>query len=260
MDYTSMEWILQARRLEWVAYPFSRGSCPPRNWTGPCCIAGGFFTNWATGKPRHWLAFTWNAASSRFLYAQGSCLVPLFGPLFVDACANTQPSVFTGQATPPCSFASNLLWLFLAFYFSIFIFTVTLSSYTPHPYMHQSSQNFVWKCIQFLGWFGGEFTTLKMEYSYPLNNVNSPFIRFHLSPKYTQNPVLLTITNLVQATIISPLISQSRLPTGLSASTSPPPQQRGEFCEDINQVMALAPWQIALSPPCQIPHFGKQWL
>ena len=33
--------------LEWVAYPFSRGSCQPRNWTGVSCIAGGFFTNWA---------------------------------------------------------------------------------------------------------------------------------------------------------------------------------------------------------------------
>ena len=33
--------------LEWVAYPFSRGSSWPRNQTGVSCIAGGFFTNWA---------------------------------------------------------------------------------------------------------------------------------------------------------------------------------------------------------------------
>ena len=33
--------------LEWVAYPFSRGSSQPRNWTGVSCIAGRFFTNWA---------------------------------------------------------------------------------------------------------------------------------------------------------------------------------------------------------------------
>ena len=37
--------ILQARILEWVAYPFFRGSSPPRNWTGVSCIAGGFFTS-----------------------------------------------------------------------------------------------------------------------------------------------------------------------------------------------------------------------
>ena len=35
------------RMLEWVAYPFSRGSFWPRNWTGVSSIAGGFFTNWA---------------------------------------------------------------------------------------------------------------------------------------------------------------------------------------------------------------------
>ena len=39
--------ILQARILEWVAFPFSRGSSWPRNQTRVCCIAGGFFTYWA---------------------------------------------------------------------------------------------------------------------------------------------------------------------------------------------------------------------
>ena len=32
MDYTVHE-ILQARILEWVAFPFSRGSSQPRDWT-----------------------------------------------------------------------------------------------------------------------------------------------------------------------------------------------------------------------------------
>ena len=36
-----------SRILEWVAYPFSSGSCQPRNWTWVSCIAGWFFTNWA---------------------------------------------------------------------------------------------------------------------------------------------------------------------------------------------------------------------
>ena len=46
MDFT-VHGILQARILEWVAYPFSRGSSWPRNWTRVSCIAGGFFTSWA---------------------------------------------------------------------------------------------------------------------------------------------------------------------------------------------------------------------
>ena len=39
--------ILQARILEWVAFPFSRGSSQPRDRTQVSCIAGRFFTNWA---------------------------------------------------------------------------------------------------------------------------------------------------------------------------------------------------------------------
>ena len=50
-------WILyqpshqgRPRILEWVAYPFSRGSSWPRNQTRVSRIAGGFFTSWATGE------------------------------------------------------------------------------------------------------------------------------------------------------------------------------------------------------------------
>ena len=44
MNY-AVHGILQARILEWVAIPFSRGSSRPRNRTRDSCIAGGFFTN-----------------------------------------------------------------------------------------------------------------------------------------------------------------------------------------------------------------------
>ena len=43
MDYT-VYGILQARILEWVAIPFSRGSSQPRDQTQVSHIAGGFFT------------------------------------------------------------------------------------------------------------------------------------------------------------------------------------------------------------------------
>ena len=36
--------------LEWVDYPFSSGSFPPRNQTGDPCIVGGLFTKWANRK------------------------------------------------------------------------------------------------------------------------------------------------------------------------------------------------------------------
>ena len=49
MDYT-VHGILRARRLEWVAFPFFRGSSQPRDWTHVSRIAGRFFTSWATKK------------------------------------------------------------------------------------------------------------------------------------------------------------------------------------------------------------------
>ena len=53
MDYT-VHRILQARILEWVASPFSRGSSQPREWTQVSCIAGGFFTSWATREAQEY--------------------------------------------------------------------------------------------------------------------------------------------------------------------------------------------------------------
>ena len=47
--------IVQAKTLEWVAYPFSRGSFWPRNRPRRprvSCIAGGFFINWAIREAR----------------------------------------------------------------------------------------------------------------------------------------------------------------------------------------------------------------
>ena len=43
--------ILQARILEWVAIPFSRGSFQSRDQTHVSCIAGWLFTSWTRRKP-----------------------------------------------------------------------------------------------------------------------------------------------------------------------------------------------------------------
>ena len=54
MEWGSTQWTTQSiefSRPEWVAVPFSRGSCHPRDQTQVSCIAGGFFTSCATGKP-----------------------------------------------------------------------------------------------------------------------------------------------------------------------------------------------------------------
>ena len=49
--------ILQARILEWIAIPFSRGSSQPRDWTWVFSIAGRSLSSEPQGKP--WKRFGW---------------------------------------------------------------------------------------------------------------------------------------------------------------------------------------------------------
>ena len=71
----SVHGILQARILEWVVLPFSRGSSPPkdRNWVS--CIASRFFIIWAIWEARyilycHKLIFPPETSSSNGLWGQ----------------------------------------------------------------------------------------------------------------------------------------------------------------------------------------------
>ena len=49
--YYTVHGVLQARILEWVAFPFSRGSSQPRDWTQVSCIMGRFFLRENPGLP-----------------------------------------------------------------------------------------------------------------------------------------------------------------------------------------------------------------
>ena len=75
----SVHGILQARILEWVAIPFSRGSSWPRDAAWVSCIPGRFSTIWATRKG-HWetkyalrrLPWNWSEKVTRNLSHQGN--------------------------------------------------------------------------------------------------------------------------------------------------------------------------------------------
>ena len=54
LPVSSVYGTLQARILEWVAFPSSRGSSQPREWAQVSCIAGRFFTVWATRKAQEY--------------------------------------------------------------------------------------------------------------------------------------------------------------------------------------------------------------
>ena len=71
----SVHGILQARIMGWIAIPFSRGSSWPRGQTLVSCIAGRFFTIWATGKSfsmymddTYWEYMPKNTKTSEFFF------------------------------------------------------------------------------------------------------------------------------------------------------------------------------------------------
>ena len=68
---SSVHGILQARILEWVAMPFSRGSSSPRDQTWVSCMAGSFFTDWATREApivAQIKTLTWNGKWFQLFY------------------------------------------------------------------------------------------------------------------------------------------------------------------------------------------------
>ena len=67
----SVHGILQARILEWVAIPFSRGPSQPRDRTQVSHNAGGFFTVWATREAQeNWSGYS--IPSQGIFMTQGS--------------------------------------------------------------------------------------------------------------------------------------------------------------------------------------------
>ena len=66
---SSVHGILQARILEWVAIPFSRGSSWPRDWTQVSWIARGSFTVWVTSEASQ-LVYT---CINLFIWGLGMC-------------------------------------------------------------------------------------------------------------------------------------------------------------------------------------------
>ena len=53
IDYT-VHGILQARKLGWVVFTFSRGFSQPRNRTQVSCVAGRFFTSYTTREAQEY--------------------------------------------------------------------------------------------------------------------------------------------------------------------------------------------------------------
>ena len=76
MEYT-VHGILQARILEWVGFPFSRGSSQPRDQTGISCIAGGCF---------YQLSYEGNSPQNKYAVLSCSVISHFFVTSWTVAC------------------------------------------------------------------------------------------------------------------------------------------------------------------------------
>ena len=97
---SSVPGIFQARILEWIAIPFSKGSSQPRDQTQASCTAGGFYTTWAI----------------------------LHAARIVDTCRPQSPSPLTPVSPPWCPCICSLhLCLYFCFA-DVFVCTICLDS------------------------------------------------------------------------------------------------------------------------------------
>ena len=117
MDYT-VHGILQARILEWVPFPFCRGSSQPRDWPQVSRVAGGFFTSWDTRE------------------AHATACLPL-KVYFLSLLVKSTPfSTFVSPPLIPSSLLTTTLFFECMFLFDLFIYFGFLFVFYI-PYMHE---------------------------------------------------------------------------------------------------------------------------
>ena len=106
---SSVHEIFQARILQWVAIPFSRGSFQPRDRTRVICIVCGFFTIWAIREAPFPIYLPWIALFLRPAYVHLCHLCLCTNAKCEHRCC-TGHSPFLG-----CSFlqASDQIWTHL---------------------------------------------------------------------------------------------------------------------------------------------------
>ena len=95
---SSVHGILQARILEWISIPFSRWTSWPRGQTQVSCIAGRFFTIWATGKTlpisHNWL---WNVERWALLCSVIQLCLTLCNHLDCSLPGSSVHEIFSGK-------------------------------------------------------------------------------------------------------------------------------------------------------------------
>ena len=107
MDYTVLG-IFQARILEWVAFPFSRGSSQSGDRTQVSCIAGRFLTSWAAS-----VSWGIRQKKSTWLYLDSTLHTRWFRQISIKQIKSVnpkrnQPWIFIGRTDAEAD--ASVLW------------------------------------------------------------------------------------------------------------------------------------------------------
>ena len=115
---SSVHWILQARILEWVAMPPSRGSSQPRDQTQNSHIAGGFFTIWVTREAQEY----W---SGKPIPSPGELPISGIEPGSPVLQANSLSAELLWKPPSDAGWSSDITLVYLFFKIFIFLFGCT---------------------------------------------------------------------------------------------------------------------------------------
>ena len=120
MDYSppgsSVQRILQARILKWVAIPFFRGSSQPRDWTQVSHTADRFFTIWTTREAPPLPPHTPHThLKKRFVYRQANL------QLFLVVVLRVRLPLVSNRNTKLESFLDTELYNILCFGFFLIV-------------------------------------------------------------------------------------------------------------------------------------------
>ena len=144
---SSIYGILEAKILEWIAILFSRGSFPLRDLTQFSCIAGGFFTIWAT-----FIYFLSLCLNSHFV----QCVVLLFWTLYqVKSLISVSLRSVSGVLSFCCSYVPISLFsntLCVGFY--------TIDKTVTSPKLEEVAFHRRWTLLFSLAWALGGLSIL----------------------------------------------------------------------------------------------------
>ena len=136
---SSVHGILQAGTLEWVAIPFSKDLPHLGDQTQVACIAGGFFTIWATREAPPLCSFTQRLNHPRILESEG-ILEPNATWILRDGCSGDQGCnrwILEETIQPIIEFSP----VTTSWYNSVFFTTSNVGIIIPpHPQHHHDSQ------------------------------------------------------------------------------------------------------------------------